>query len=160
MAMAETGTGSSVPLSTFHALLSEYLMGGYRDDELVIGEVSIGEDGIFARCSMQSYFIPSNGVFHLTVPLVFLAVAQLAIIYAHVDNGLKRKESEVFVHDISLKCREQVTKTSLIGIELTLKTKRELEKGIYYRGAISVENNAFVGEGAFLLPVKRRRLYE
>lgn len=137
----------------FEPFLSAYLSGGYKEDELVYDSITVEEGSIAATCSIGRHFLPPSGVFHLTLPLAFIAVAQLSIIYAHIDNGLRRKESEIFVHDINLKCKHPVTRTRDIHVRLDVLAKRAMADGVFYVGGINVADEAFHGRGTFLLPL-------
>lgn len=98
------------------------------------------------------YLPDSHGAFHLTVPVVFIWVAQLAIIYACWEHDLHQKPGEIFVRDIQLKCKRSVVTPEQIQIVLSLDSKRTVEGGVYYAGSISVDQDAFIGAGRFVLP--------
>jgi len=134
---------------------SDYLDGGYRRDHIALSRVELSPGRAVAECIMHEYYTPPDGTYHLTVPIVFLAVANLAIIYAHVENGLDCKTEEVFLRSISLICKRTVEKTSGIGIELKLQHRRSVPDGLYYKGSISVEAGAFEGSASFLFPLRK-----
>lgn len=142
----------------FEPFLSPYLSGGYKEDELIYDRIAVEEGAIVATCSIGRHFLPPGGVFHLTLPLIFIAVAQLSIIYAHIDNGLLRKESEVFVHAINLKCKRPVVGTRDIHIRLEVLAKRVMAGGVFYVGNIDVAEKSFQGRGTFLLPLSSAAL--
>ncbi|MGX1884888.1 hypothetical protein [Streptomyces sp. NPDC055287] len=132
---------------------SDYLAGGYRQDSIELVSIEVGGGWALGRYHVQQGFMPGDGQFHLTVPLAFVAFAQLAIVYAHTDKGYPEKKSEIFLREISLRCRKPVHETD-IAIELYVDAKREVDNGTYYRGRIDVQHRAFTGVGAFLLPTQ------
>ena len=99
--------------------------------------------------------MPGDGVFHLSVPIATLWIAQLAIIHGCVDNELPRKAGEVFLREFNLQCRRTVTKTEAIVIDLQLEHKRQVGEAVYYSGSLDVDNGAFVGSGKFIARVYR-----
>jgi hypothetical protein len=133
--------------------MSTYLSTGYHQDRIALDEVFVKADGIAAKCSIPEYFVPADSLFHLTVPLAFVAVAQLAIVFAHLDNSLTQKVSEVFVHTIAMTCKRPVNKTEGIVVELVPTARRRLTQGVFYQGRIDVDQGSFVGKGTFLLPL-------
>lgn len=133
--------------------LSPYLMGGWRDDKMVLQQVDVEPGRICGVVQVTDYFMPNDGVFHLTVPAVFIWFAQLAIIYGCWEQKLSKKPGEIYVREIQLKCKRPVTSTDGIEFVLTLSSKRRLPDGVYYSGNISVDRDAFVGSGKFVLPL-------
>jgi hypothetical protein len=142
---------SSVPRSTFAPMLSPYLIGGYRDDELRIDRVDFGARRLIAYCSIPTHFAP-QGAFLLSSVVALVGIAQLAILYAHLDSGVLRKESDVFLRDLALRCTAPVRKTSDIAFELRCTARRQTAAGSYYAGDILIEHGAYTGRGAFVLP--------
>ncbi len=132
--------------------LSGYLMGGWREDDLVLDSVEVERGRIRGMISARAFYMPGDGTFHLTVPSVFIWVSQLAIIYACWEQCLPRKPGEIYVREIDLKCRRPVTSPRDIRFSLTLTSQRRVPEGIYYCGAISVDDGAFIGDGRFILP--------
>jgi hypothetical protein len=135
--------------------LSAYLMGGWRQDALTLDSVDVEDGRIRGLVRVSEFFTPGDGVFHLTVPSVFIWVAQLAIIYGCWEHKLARKPGEIYVREISLKCKRPVNTTADIEFVLTLLSRREVPEGTYYSGSISVDREAFVGDGRFVFPLPR-----
>lgn len=133
--------------------LSPYLMGGWRDDEMALQQVDVEPGCIRGVVQVTDYFMPGDGVFHLTVPSVFIWFAQLAIVYGCWEQKLSKKPGEIFVRDIQIKCKRPVTSTEGIEFVLTLSSKRRVAEGVFYAGNFSVDREAFVGSGKFLLPL-------
>jgi len=109
--------------------LSPYLMGGWRRDDLVLESVDVEPGRIGAVVRVAECFLPSDGVFHLTVPSVFIWVAQLAIIYGCWEQKLSKKPGEIYIRDIHLKCRSPVTSTEAIEFAITDISKRPVPEG-------------------------------
>jgi hypothetical protein len=130
-------------------------MGGWRKDSLKLDAIDIEPGCIRAILHATDFFVPSDGVFHLTVPAVFVWVAQLAIIYGCWEHNLPKKPGEIYIREIDLKCKRTVKAVEGIEFVLTLLSQRKVPEGIYYHGSISVDRDAFVGEGRFILPLLR-----
>jgi hypothetical protein len=128
-------------------------MGGWRQDEFALDAVDVEPGCIRGVIRPVKFFLPSDGMFHLTVPSAFIWVAQLGIIYGCWDQNLARKPGEIFIRDIHLRCRRPVTVTTGIEFVLPVVSKRPVSDGIFYRGSISVDRDAFVGEATFVLPL-------
>lgn len=133
--------------------LSPYLMGGWRQDTLVLETVDVDDGYVRGTVCAVEFFLPGDGRFHLTIPSVFIWVSQLAIIYGCWEQKLPRKPGEIYVRDIQLKCKRPVNDPRQIDFELTLASKRAMPEGIFSSGNISVDRGAFVGKGRFVLPV-------
>jgi hypothetical protein len=133
---------------------SNYLQGGYREDVLQLDYTEIIKDSITGYLSVKQCFLPTDGEFHLTVPLTFIWIAQLGIIFGCVENNLPQKQGEIYLREIQIKCYQPVNKKE--GIKITLSKVKSvlLPNGIFYKGIVDVENKAFVGYGTYILPVK------
>jgi hypothetical protein len=140
-------------LTTF---TSPYLANGYKNDELLLEEARFTDAGIVGTFGLGEYFVPPDGVFHFTLLLAFVGVAQLAIIFAHIESGLTKRHGEVLLTKLDLKCRRLITDTSGLTISLRLKTKKELENAAFYSGEIDICDGAFAGEGEFYFPLPER----
>jgi hypothetical protein len=134
---------------------SPYLNGGYREDEILPTEIRLGDGWAAGHYCVKQCFIPSDGQFHLTVPLAFVAFAQLAIVYAHVDQGYTEKKAEIFLRELHLRCMKPIHETEDVSIELRLTSRRTAPGGAYYRGDIDIQHDSFRGAGSFLLPTQR-----
>jgi len=134
--------------------LSEYLSGGYKQDDLVLQSIEVEPRRITGILRVTSYFMPSDGIFHFTAPLAFVWIAQLAIIYTCWEHNLDKKPGEIYLREIYLQTRRMINKTSDISVTLTLTKKRYLDDNrVYYIGDIDIDNGSFVGEGKFISPL-------
>jgi hypothetical protein len=133
---------------------SPYLQGGYRTDLMSLDSVEIDHDSIRGRLTVQEHYLPSSGEFHLTVPLAFVWIAQLGIIFACIDNGLAKKEKEIYLREITLTCKRPVMKTSDLSFRLQVVRKMRVANGVFYRGCVDIEDNSFVGAASFALPLE------
>lgn len=133
--------------------LSPYLQGGYKQDSLVLNYVEVDAAGIRGSLDVRECFMPQTGEFHLTVPLAFIWVAQLGIIYGCVTNGLREKPGEIFLREINMTCKRPVTKMQDINVSLSVLRKMRTQGGMFYRGSIDIENKSFIGVSTFVLPL-------
>lgn len=133
--------------------LSPYLMGGWRQDELVLKSVVVGTSEIAADLDAVAYFVPGDGNFHLSVPVAVLWIAQIAIIYGCIDNHIPKKTGEIYLREIALECRRPITESHSIGLTLKLLSKRLMPKSVYYHGTIDIAQGAFLGTGKFVFPL-------
>ncbi len=106
------------------AFASPYLVDGYKQDELRLEEATLTDTGIIGSFGIGHHFVPSDGVFHFTLLLAFVGVAQLAIIFAHLESGLTTRHGEVLLTKLDLRCSRMITDTEGLGISLRLKDKR------------------------------------
>jgi hypothetical protein len=133
--------------------LSSYLNGGWKQDELILTSVEYDKDWICGNLQVVKWFLPSDGLFHFTVPLAFIWIAQLAIIKVCIDHGLKEKPGEIYLREVNIKCNRTIKKTDDIAVLLTLQSKRYVGNQVYYIGTIDVDDNAFSGIGKFISPL-------
>jgi len=133
--------------------LSPYLMAGWRKDCFALDSVDVEPGYIRGVIHAAEYYESAEGEFHLTVPSVFIWVAQLAIIYGCWDQKLSKKPGEIYVRDIRLKCKRAITSPKQLEFVLLLASKRNVPEGVFYSGTISVDRDAFVGDGRFVLPL-------
>ena len=147
---------SPVPRETYEPMLSGYLSGGYRDDEFRIDGVDFCPGRLRALCSVQREFV-RDGDFLLSSVVTLVGIEQLAILYAHLDSGFARKESFVYLREVSLRCVQAIRKSRDITFELRCTTRRHTAAGSYYAGDVLVEDGAYVGHGAFILPTLLKR---
>lgn len=132
--------------------LSPYLQGGYKQDSLALNHVEVDAAGIRGSLDVRECFMPLTGEFHLTVPLAFIWVAQLGIIYGCVTSGLREKPGEIFLREINMTCKRPVTKMRDINFSLRLIRKLRTPGGMFYRGSLDIENKSFTGVSSFVLP--------
>lgn len=153
-----TSTGSRIDLliqgESLKPYLSEYLLTGYRQDVLSIDSIRVLSDSAHCSFSIREHFVPPDGRYHLTLPAAFLVIAQTAIVWSHVCEGISHKTSEVWVTSIDVRCRRPVYQTEGLSLVLTLNNSRDLADGKLYDGSINVENGAFRGKASFYLPMK------
>lgn len=142
-----------LPLSTLQPYMSQYLIGGWKKDNLELQAVDFTPGQIRGIFHVTNYFMPGDGVFHFTVPLAFIWIAQLAIIYACVEHDLKEKPGEVYLREIDIKCNTMINKTDGIEILLNFNSKRYLQNKVYYIGKINIDDAAFTGAGKFIFPL-------
>jgi hypothetical protein len=158
IATIETQNFSKAPMkfapTDLMPFYSNYLQGGYKEDVLELEFVEVLGQSITGYLSVKECFIPGDGQFHLTVPLVFVWIAQLGIIHGCIENELPRKEGEIYLREIQIKCRRPVNKTKGIKITLTTTKRKHVPEGIFYYGIIDVDDKAFVGYGSYILPIK------
>ena len=133
---------------------SPYLQGGYKRDVLLLSVAELTPPYIDARLDVAQCFTPADGEFHLTVPLAFIWIAQLGIIYGCLDNGLSTKEGEVYLRKIELTCKQPIKKTRDIFFHLEITGKKKVPNGVFYRGNIDIEHQSFVGFASFVLPLE------
>ncbi|KQY37351.1 hypothetical protein ASD42_01725 [Nocardia sp. Root136] len=132
---------------------SEYLAGGFKNDDIRIDAIEIDGDSLKASCSMVSHYIPPDGGFHLSVPIAFMAVAQIVIAWSHIENGLTKKESEVWLTRFDLRCAKPVTSTTGISIRIARTAKRAMNGGVFYLGNVDIADGSFKGKASFFLPL-------
>jgi len=135
--------------------MSSYLTGGWKRDELILEKVLITAASIEGIFRVGDYDPPSDGKFHLAVPIVFVSIAQLAIIYACIDQGLSEKRGEVYLRQINLKCLKPVNDTDSISLLLTLTSRKRINDFTYYGGLINVQHGRFAGSASFVFPVAK-----
>jgi hypothetical protein len=133
--------------------MSDYLTDGWKKDELSLVSVDLVPDKVTGIFRVKDYYMPSDDIFHLTVPLAFIWIAQLAIIFACWDHKLPKKSGEVFLREINIKCTRMINKTENILFELAPTKKNYHGNLVYYTGIINIENDAWVGEGKFIFPL-------
>ena len=132
---------------------SSYLQGGYKQDNLSLLSVEFAPPCIDGYIDVVQCFMPGDGKFHLTVPLAFICIAQLGIIYGCFDNKLSKKGSEIYLREIELKCKRPIGKMQGILFRLEVIGKKIVPDGIFYKGRIDIEDKSFVGFASFILPL-------
>lgn len=133
--------------------LSEYLMGGYRQDQSSLTHIEIESGKIEGFINIEDYFRPSDGQFHFTVPLSLLWVSQLAIIYACLDNHLSSKQGESYLNKWNIVCKKPILQTHQINIKILLMSKRKFKNNFVYKGNFDICNKSFYGQASFIFPV-------
>ena len=135
--------------------LSEYLVRGYQSDSFLIDSIAVDANTASCVFSVVEHFVPSDGEYHLTLPTAFLVIAQAAIIWGHVKVGLAKKESEVWVTSLNLRCPKPVLHDSRLSLDLKLERSRRLQDGMLFSGSVDVEEGSFVGKASFYLPLPK-----
>lgn len=147
--------GADVKLLTDDELrpfLSTYLSEGWKQDGYRLHSVRFEPERISALCDMTSYLAGATGRFHLTVPIAFLCISQLAIIGVCLREGLAKKQSEVLLREISIKCRREINEDVNVPIDLKLRRGVTTSPVSFYYGDFSVGDGAFLGTGTFVMP--------
>lgn len=134
-----------------HPFLSPYLSEGWKQDGYRLHSVHFESERITALCDMTSYLSGASG-FHLTVPIAFLCIAQLAIIGVCLREGLQKKQGEVLLREISIKCRREIHEAVNVPIDLMLRRGVVVGPILFYHGDFSVGDGAFLGTGTFVMP--------
>lgn len=135
--------------------LSPYLDGGWKQDDLKLDSIHIDREtktftGYF---TVTDAFMPGDGVFHFSVPIAFICIAQVAIVGACVDLDISRKPGEVYVREIDLKCSTMINRSEGIEVVLRLGRRFFLGQRVFYEGEINVCDGAFSGRGSFVIPL-------
>ncbi len=143
--------------SEIEPMLSEYLAGGWRDDNLELQSVDVEPGAIAASLRVTRHFTPGDGRFHLSVPQAFVWISQLAIIHGCWDNRLVKKPGEILVRRIAIACKSPVHDIENISFVMKLISKRAVPDGMFYSGEISINDRAFVGIGKYVFPMPERR---
>ena len=154
--IASNGVGNGcrqLTASEIEPMLSAYLSGGWRDDDLQLKSVDLEPDSITALLRVKRFFIPGDGRFHLSVPQAFIWIAQLALIHGCWDNHLDRKPGEIWIRSITLECKRPISNVEEISLQLKSTSKRLVKGGVFYSGVISVDHGAFVGSGRYVFPL-------
>ncbi|RSN39897.1 hypothetical protein DMC64_36855 [Amycolatopsis sp. WAC 04197] len=107
------------------------------------------ETGVAGDFAVADGEVDSLGVYHLSAVTALVVASQLIVVGVHIDQELRRKSGEVFLHDISLRCRRQVNVRDG-SCELDFVRRRKTAHGMYYKVSCSVESGAFVGTASVL----------
>jgi hypothetical protein len=138
-------------------MLSAYLLGGWRDDDLQLKSVDLEPDSITALLRVTRFFLPGDGRFHLSLLQAFIWVGQLALIHGCWDNRLDRKPGEIFIRSMTLECKRPVSNVEDLSFHLKSTSKRLVKGGVFYSGVISIDHGAFVGSGRYVFPLLASR---
>jgi len=143
--------------SEIEPMLSAYLSGGWRDDDLQLKSVDLEPDSITALLRVTRFFVPGDGRFHLSLLQAFIWVGQLALIHGCWDNHLDRKPGEIFIRSITLECKRPISNVEDLSFHLKTTSKRLVQGGVFYSGVISIGHGAFVGSGRYVFPLLASR---
>lgn len=130
-------------------LFSAYLRDDYRSEVLRLKSVHRTEDRFTAECSVAGGAIDTLGRFHLSAVSAMVIASQLAVVAAHIDQGILVKTGEVFVRDLSLRFRRQVVDAEFT-CDLQVSKRREVSNGVYYKLLLSIDSDSFLGDASVL----------
>lgn len=131
---------------------SDYLSGGYQQDELEWTRVRVSEKGIEGLLRVKRSFTPMDGVFHLSGLMAMVWVFQLATIFSCYDNGHKEKLDEFILRDFRLKCRRPVAQVSDIKVEIMVDSKAVTRGMIHYRTQFKIGGGKLSGIVTWFIP--------
>ena len=95
MELAEIGIKDSSIIKSgkeINGLLSPYIEGGFSDDVIAIEKVEFEKSEIRIKYKVKSFFMPSDGQFHLSSLVAEMCALRAGLIYGHLDNGLSKKQ--------------------------------------------------------------------
>lgn len=138
-------------LEKIRPIMSEYIDQGYKEDEINLKNIDITENKLQAELKVEKYCMPQDGVYHFTIFHTSFWVCQLAIIYAHIDLGLTKKEAEVYAARFSVSCKKKINKTENINIIIDI-SKTEKRNHYFYLCKYSIEDDSFKGELLVAVP--------
>ena len=76
---------------------------------------------------------------------------QLGIIYSFYDIGVPRKEREVYLRALSLKCRKRIVELDEVLVELQGTSKTRRNGRIHYRTNGDIDVGSFIGEASWFM---------
>lgn len=135
----------------YAAFRSAYLVGGYHDDAASLDQVEITKRSACGHFRMTRHFLPPDGQFELSVPIVVAWALQLGIIYGCAQHGCSGSR-DLSLREISLKCLRPVTDPEDIVVRLRFRYRRPAPGGMYYVGDLDVDNGCFAGRIGFSFP--------
>ena len=136
------------------SIKSSYLVDGYKEDilKLVDYEYKKNDRG-FGQLSfeleVESFSIPSDGVFHLSAITAEVWIQQATIVLAHLDNNLPKKKTEVYLLERSTKYKKVISSKKISLIVQIIK-QRKVKSNIFYTASISINGDSFTGDGKFI----------
>lgn len=134
------------------ALQSDYLIEGYKQDyvELALFDYSLELcTGLF---KVTEAYAPSDGKFHLSMTTVTNCISQIGIVYAGLLNGLKKKNSEVYVMEYNIRFLRPINELEFNVTAAMNRIKRKKDAIIYTMNG-EVQQGAFSYEVTFLFPI-------
>ncbi|MGF1741860.1 hypothetical protein L4C34_12425 [Vibrio profundum] len=155
MELAELGIkDSSITKSgkEINGLLSPYIEGGFSDDDIAIEKVEFDKREIRIKYKVKSFFMPSDGQFHLSSLVAEMCALRAGLIYGHLDNGLSKKENEVYLLSYSIRCSKPIREMEF-GFKMSIVKKIKRNSGSIYKVRFSIGNDNFVGSGSFFMPI-------
>lgn len=146
-----------LPFSTIEKYLSDYLMRGWKEEDLRLQRVEIDDGHVAGYVDVDHYPPPGDGVFHLSAQTALVWIAQVGIIYGCWENNLPCKMGEVFMRDLSMRFNRPVHRCQAIRIaaKFDSSTRRVLpDSSVYYKNAqFNVDDGAFTGTASFIVPI-------
>ena len=136
---------------------SSYLREGYKDDDFELTNVLVGETRAIGSVKVNKFFPPMDGEFHMSATMAVIWISQLATIFSFYDNGLPRKDREIYVRDLTMKCRERVVELSEIFLEIEITSKTVRKSTIHYRANYDIDVGSFIGKASWFMPSKPLR---
>ena len=133
---------------------SSYLREGYKDDNFELTNVMVGETRAIGSVKVNKFFPPMDGEFHLSATMAVIWVSQLATIFNFYDNGLLRKDREIYLRDLTMKCRKRVVELSEIFLEIEITSKSVRKNAIHYRANVDIDVGSIIGKAGWFIPSK------
>jgi hypothetical protein len=141
----------SVSVNRLQQVASQYLTEGWRREVPRVHDVQVNSKAARALLTMDQWCAPSDGLFHLSIPMATMALGQLGVVFSHIDLGLEFKASEVWWRELSFRCRRKVTETRDIPIAFEVRRRLDSAAGTAYFCDTEVGDRQFVGSMSFLL---------
>lgn len=139
------------------AYMSDYLESGWKTEKISFGSVNLEPGYIDAKINVDEFSMMEGGKFHLSAQSAMILISQLGIIYGCWDNHLAKKMGEVYVRNLDITFKREITKTESVRFQgfFPKNCKKKLSnKLVYYKNAqINVEAGAFTGSASFMLPI-------
>lgn len=142
---------------------SPYIMeGGQNEDVFQIDKLVVDGRECHATCSFPKYFTsPTDTSFHLSVQRSIDLVTQVALTHALVLNGIDKKETEIWMQDISLRLTKPQRDPNDIRFSLSLYNRtvvapsgqRKTHRS-FYRWRIEIGEGDWFGNVTYCLPIE------
>ena len=133
---------------------SLYLREGYKDDNFELTNVMVGETRAIGSVKVNNFFPPMDGEFHLSASMAVIWMSQLATIFSFYDNGLLRKDREIYLRDLSMKCRKRIVELNEIFMEIEITSKSVRKNTIHYRENVDIDVGSIIGKASWFMPDK------
>jgi hypothetical protein len=130
--------------SEIQPFLGHYLVDGYRDERLELREAHLLRAGIVGCFDVPKYSASETQSFHLSSVLSLVAVGQLSVIYAHVDNELTSRR-DVWAREFSITFHRPVRNQYGIRFDMRQTICRQVGDAKYYAFDFEVDDGAFRG---------------
>lgn len=142
--------------------VSAYLLGGgVQRDVPDIDRVTIAGKHVEATCHMKEYFSsPHDGTFHLSGVVGSTLLVQLGIIHGLILEGHERKDCEIFLSELRVKCKKEISATEGLRLAMDLTHRLVLPANEESSGPrafctwrFDVDEGAWDGRLTLMLPV-------